>query len=84
MKISAKCKATENIKYFKKPFQSDNYSWHMLAQHSSQWKAYRELSSEEKTAFFDESAPVPHRSTLKAHFSGCQEVTYFYADKGIV
>ena len=50
MKIGAKRK-TENIQYFKKLFRSDNYSRHMLAQHSSQWKAYRKLSSEEKTAF---------------------------------
>jgi hypothetical protein len=47
-----KRRRTDNIKYFKKPWRSDNIASHMKKQHKLKFAEYSALSKEEKKTFF--------------------------------
>jgi hypothetical protein len=43
-KPGAKCKATANVMYFKKPFRTDSYKRHLEDQHPEHWMQYQSTS----------------------------------------
>ena len=83
-KIGAKRKATTNVQYFRSPFRADMYSRHMAAQHSVHWETYSALTKTQKTVFFDENAPVVHRTTIKSHFGGAQAAVHYFVNRDVV
>ena len=69
-------KVSDNIKYFTKPFRTDNYKSH-LKTHASKWDEYNKCSKEEKKVFFDIS-PEKYVNTLDAHYgTNRNENTFF-------
>lgn len=60
------------------------YLWHMISQLPERWKEYSELTSGEKTSFFDDNVPVVYRNTIKSHFGASQVPVKLFVDKGIV
>lgn len=60
------------------------YRRHLQSQHPERWKEYSDLSDSEKANFFDDNAPVVHRSTIKSHFGGSQAPVQLLVYKGIV
>ena len=73
---------TDNIKYFIKPFQADNYKSH-LKTHASKWEEYNKCSKEEKKVFFNVS-PEKYVNTLDAHYGTNRNENTFYFDSDIV
>jgi hypothetical protein len=64
-KSGAKRRATENTKFFKKPFRPDNFVAHLTTTHAKLWSEYKSLSDEDKDAYM--TSPVPVTNTMLAH-----------------
>ena len=62
-----KRKATDHVKFWSKPFRPELYRKHLNSQHSSHWKQYQLLNSDEKKAYFDDK--VKFKDTLHHSFS---------------
>lgn len=52
-RVGRRRKSTTNIKFFKRPFRSDNYRSHLESQHPLRWEKYRVLSLEDKKKYFE-------------------------------
>jgi len=77
-----KRKVTDNIKYFKRPFRSDNYKSH-LKTHSEKWAEYQALNDQEKRVFFA-LKPVKYINTLDAYYGIDRKDHTFCFDNDIV
>ena len=65
---------SENSKYYRAPFRTDNMKNHLQSQHRDKWQEYQSLGAEEKKVFFDCITPVAN--TLRAHFDGENDLVF--------
>jgi hypothetical protein len=56
---------TENMKFFSRPFRTDNYVSHNRVCHPTKWKAYCALDESDRDKFFAVDKPVAN--TMLAH-----------------
>ena len=84
-KPGAKCKATANVMYFKKPFKTDSYKRHVEDQHPEHWKQYQSTSYAFKKTYFQDRAPaVSIKNRITAHLPGIQIPIHHTVRMGIV
>lgn len=60
-KVGSKRLRTSNIKYFKSPFRTDNYTKHHKMQHWEHWKECQRVGDVGKQDFFEEQKPLNNR-----------------------
>lgn len=51
-RVGKKRKCASTVKYFRDSFRPDQYTQHHQLQHPTQWQLYKDLSDDEKLAFF--------------------------------
>ena len=84
-KPGAKCKATANMMYFKKPFRTDAYKQHLEDQHPEHWKQYQLTSDALKKNYFQDRAhAVSFQNRIAAYLPGIQVPIHHTVRKGIV
>jgi len=77
-----RCMKTEHIKFFEKPFCTDNYLQHHRQQHPECWEAYQAASKDNKMSFFESIHPI--WLTLLHHFSGKQVTRQYFINRLII
>ena len=64
---------SDRVKYFKAPFNKENYSSHKNRMHITKWTKYYELGARAKKSFFEIGSSSGSQATLHA-FSGPRSI----------